>query len=322
MAFDDDSTVPLHGSVDPADFLGAGDLNLQYIQELFQARIVLRDNELRIASCQQYPDKLAAFLRECVNAVRLNGKLDREDLEIIRQAMLLDGSPQYEQLATILQTPKCQIRCKTHGQEELYQLSRRKDITFAIGPAGTGKTYLAVAIALQHLLNREVERVILSRPAVEAGENLGYLPGDLKMKIDPYLRPLYDSLFDMLEGTRMKRLLDGDIIEICPLGYMRGRTLNNAFIILDEAQNTTSNQMKMFLTRLGVGSHAIITGDVTQVDLPVQTRSGLLAAREICGDIEGIGFVTLGREDVVRHRLVRDIIDAYEQNDGKSNGLD
>lgn len=312
MAFDDDSTVPLHGSVDPADFLGAGDLNLQYIQELFQARIVLRDNELRIASCQQYPDKLAAFLRECVNAVRLNGKLDREDLEIIRQAMLLDGSPQYEQLATILQTPKCQIRCKTHGQEELYQLSRRKDITFAIGPAGTGKTYLAVAIALQHLLNREVERVILSRPAVEAGENLGYLPGDLKMKIDPYLRPLYDSLFDMLEGTRMKRLLDGDIIEICPLGYMRGRTLNNAFIILDEAQNTTISQMKMFLTRLGMGSKMVISGDTTQIDLPPNRQSGLLDAMNRLHNIRGCVRVRLGGKDIVRHPLVQRIVDAYD----------
>ncbi len=322
MEFDDDSIVPLPSSVDPAVLLGAGDINLQYIQDLFQARIVLRDHELRLLSCEKHADKLPAFLRECLSAVRLNGKLDREDMELIRSAMMLNGSPQYEQLSSILQTPKSQIRCKTRGQEELYRTAQSKDITFAIGPAGTGKTYIAVAIALQRLLNREVERVILSRPAVEAGENLGYLPGDLKMKIDPYLRPLYDSLFDMLEGARMKRLLDGDIIEICPLGYMRGRTLNNAFIILDEAQNTTSNQMKMFLTRLGKGSHAIITGDVTQVDLPNSIASGLLTARSICSDIEGIGFVTLGRDDVVRHRLVRDIIAAYEKTDGKNNGMD
>ena len=322
MEFDDDSIVPLPSSVDPAVLLGAGDINLQYIQDLFQARIVLRDHELRLLSCEKHADKLPAFLRECLSAVRLNGKLDREDMELIRSAMMLNGSPQYEQLSSILQTPKSQIRCKTRGQEELYRTAQSKDITFAIGPAGTGKTYIAVAIALQRLLNREVERVILSRPAVEAGENLGYLPGDLKMKIDPYLRPLYDSLFDMQEGARMKRLLDGDIIEICPLGYMRGRTLNNAFIILDEAQNTTSNQMKMFLTRLGKGSHAIITGDVTQVDLPNSIASGLLTARSICSDIEGIGFVTLGRDDVVRHRLVRDIIAAYEKTDGKNNGMD
>ena len=322
MEFDDDSIVPLPSSVDPAVLLGAGDINLQYIQDLFQARIVLRDHELRLLSCEKHADKLPAFLRECLSAVRLNGKLDREDMELIRSAMMLNGSPQYEQLSSILQTPKSQIRCKTRGQEELYRTAQSKDITFAIGPAGTGKTYIAVAIALQRLLNREVERVILSRPAVEAGENLGYLPGDLKMKIDPYLRPLYDSLFDMLEGARMKRLLDGDIIEICPLGYMRGRTLNNAFIILDEAQNTTSNQMKMFLTRLGKGSHAIITGDVTQVDLPNSIASGLSTARSICSDIEGIGFVTLGRDDVVRHRLVRDIIAAYEKTDGKNNGMD
>ncbi len=321
MEFDDESTVPLHSSVDPAILLGAGDINLKYIQELFQAQIVLRDNELRILSCAKQADKLPAFLRECINAIRMNGKLEIDDLEIMRSAMLIDGAPRYQTQSTILQTPKCVIQCKTRGQERFYRLAREKDITFAIGPAGTGKTYLAVAIALQRLLNREVERVILSRPAVEAGENLGYLPGDLKMKIDPYLRPLYDSLFDMLEGTRLKRLLDGDIIEVCPLGYMRGRTLNNAFIILDEAQNTTPNQMKMFLTRLGVGSHAIITGDVTQVDLPSNTQSGLLSARAVCKDIEGIGFLTLGREDVVRHRLVRDIIAAYEKNDGKSNGM-
>jgi phosphate starvation-inducible protein PhoH and related proteins len=322
MEFDDDSIVPLPSSVDPAVLLGAGDVNLQYIQDLFQARIVFRDHELRVLSCDRHPDKLSAFLRECLSAVRMNGKLDREDMELIRSAMLLNGNPQYDQLSSILQTPRSQIRCKTRGQEKLYRTAQSKDITFAIGPAGTGKTYIAVAIALQRLLNREVERVILSRPAVEAGENLGYLPGDLKMKIDPYLRPLYDSLFDMLEGARMKRLLDGDIIEICPLGYMRGRTLSNAFIILDEAQNTTTNQMKMFLTRLGKGSHAIITGDVTQIDLPDNIASGLMTARSICDDIEGIGFVTLGKDDVVRHRLVRDIIAAYEKVDGKNDGMD
>jgi phosphate starvation-inducible PhoH-like protein len=199
---------------------------------------------------------------------------------------------------------------------------RKNDIVFVIGPAGTGKTYLAVAMAVASLKNNEVSKIVLCRPAVEAGENLGFLPGDLREKIDPYLRPLYDALDDMLPADKLKAYFDKRIIEIIPLAYMRGRTLSNAFVILDEAQNATSLQMKMFLTRLGVNSKAIITGDITQIDLPSRTVSGLVEIQEILKGIEGIAFVYLDKNDVVRHRLVKDIIEAYDKYNamnGKAN---
>ena len=205
---------------------------------------------------------------------------------------------------------------KRRGRENISGGCRLNDIVFAIGPAGTGKTYLAVAMAVANLKNREVSKIVLARPAVEAGESLGFLPGDLKEKVDPYLRPLYDALDDMLPSEKLKTYMERRIIEIVPLAYMRGRTLNNSFLILDEAQNATAMQMKMFLTRLGDNSKAIITGDVTQIDLPAKTTSGLVQIQEVLQDIDGIDFAYFDRNDVVRHRLVKDIIDAY----GKFNG--
>jgi phosphate starvation-inducible PhoH-like protein len=205
------------------------------------------------------------------------------------------------------------ITAKTPGQRRLGKSSSDNDIVFAIGPAGTGKTYTSVALAVQALKNRKVRKIILARPAVEAGENLGFLPGDLKEKIDPYLRPLYDALEDMIDRDRLELHLTKNVIEIAPLAYMRGRTLNNAFVILDEAQNATNTQMKMFLTRIGFNSRAIITGDITQTDLPHRQQSGLISIQKILQDIDGIDFVYLGEEDVVRHKLVRDIINAYEK---------
>ena len=205
------------------------------------------------------------------------------------------------------------IKAKTPGQKQIVEATRTNDIVFAIGPAGTGKTYTSVALAVRALKDRKAKKIVLVRPAVEAGESLGFLPGDLKEKIDPYLRPLYDSLEEMLEFDRLEQYMTKNIIEIAPLAYMRGRTLNNAFIILDEAQNATQIQMKMFLTRLGVNSRAIVTGDVTQTDLPKKQQSGLMSIQNILQDVEGISFVHLGQEDVVRHKLVRDIIDAYEK---------
>jgi len=203
---------------------------------------------------------------------------------------------------------------------------RKHDIVFAIGPAGTGKTYLAVAMAVAALKNRDVTKIVLARPAVEAGENLGFLPGDLREKVDPYLRPLYDALDDMLSAEKLKSYLEKRIIEIVPLAYMRGRTLHNAFVILDEAQNATAMQMKMFLTRLGRNSRAIITGDVTQIDLPQKTTSGLVQIQEVLKEIQGVAFVYFDRNDVVRHRLVKEIIDAYdryhEQNGKSGTGAD
>ena len=208
-----------------------------------------------------------------------------------------------------------EIRPKTLGQQKYIEAVKKNDIVFAIGPAGTGKTYLAVAIALSTLKNEEVDRIILVRPAVEAGESLGYLPGDLLEKIDPYFRPLYDAMYEMMPSEKFQKYMERGIIEIAPLAYMRGRTLNNSFIILDDAQNTTLGQMKMFLTRFGFGSKVIINGDITQVDLPLKEHSGLTRVERILKEIRGIEFVYLNDRDVVRHRLVQEIIRAYERED-------
>ncbi|HEX5000869.1 MAG TPA: PhoH family protein, partial [Bacteroidia bacterium] len=210
------------------------------------------------------------------------------------------------------------VKARTPGQMNLVESSFKSDIVFAIGPAGTGKTYTAVALAVRALRNKEVRRIILTRPAVEAGENLGFLPGDLKEKIDPYLRPLYDALFDMIPGEKLRSFLENSIIEVAPLAFMRGRTLDNAYVILDEAQNATRSQLKMFLTRMGPSAKFILTGDVTQVDLPKNQPSGLIQGLELLKGVKGIGFVFLDSRDVVRHKLVKDIIEAYEQ--GEKNG--
>ncbi|MCX8106036.1 MAG: PhoH family protein, partial [Ignavibacterium album] len=205
------------------------------------------------------------------------------------------------------------VKAKTPGQKKYIQIAQKNDICFAIGPAGTGKTYLAVALAVSALKKGLVKKIILARPAVEAGESLGFLPGDFQEKIDPYLRPLYDALDEMLPTEKLRAYIEKGIVEIVPLAYMRGRTLNNAYVILDEAQNATALQMKMFLTRLGANSKAIITGDITQIDLPSKTKSGLIQAKEILQGISGVGFVYFDKEDVVRHKLVKDIINAYEK---------
>jgi phosphate starvation-inducible PhoH-like protein len=205
------------------------------------------------------------------------------------------------------------IKPKTPGQRQLVRAVQKNDVVFAVGPAGTGKTYLAVAMAVAALRNREVQKIVLTRPAVEAGESLGFLPGDLREKVIPYLRPLYDALDDMLPQDKLKLYVEKNVIEIAPLAYMRGRTLSNSFVILDEAQNASGMQMKMFLTRLGVNSKAIVTGDITQIDLPQKSISGLVEIQKVLKGVEGIGFVYLEKTDVVRHKLVKDIIDAYEK---------
>jgi phosphate starvation-inducible PhoH-like protein len=217
-----------------------------------------------------------------------------------------------EVLSTEVLKGRKPVRPKTAGQKRYVDAVRDNTITFGIGPAGTGKSYLAVALAVQALQAKQANRIILTRPAVEAGERLGFLPGDMLAKVDPYLRPLYDALYDMLDPEAVARLMERGVIEVAPLAYMRGRTLNDSFIILDEAQNTTAEQMKMFLTRLGFGSKIVVTGDVTQIDLPDgRGRSGLLAVREILEGVPGLAFVELGSRDVVRHRIVQDIVDAY-----------
>ena len=211
-----------------------------------------------------------------------------------------------------------QIKCKTLGQQKYIDAIKKNTCVFAVGPAGTGKTYLAIAMAVVALKNKDIERIILTRPAVEAGEKLGFLPGDLQQKVDPYLRPLYDALNDMMGPEGYQRLMERGALEVAPLAYMRGRTLNDAFIILDEAQNTTSEQMKMFLTRMGMGSKMIITGDITQIDLPAGKRSGLVEALEVLRGVPDIGIATLSHKDVVRHELVQAIVRAYEKHDGRA----
>ncbi len=234
-----------------------------------------------------------------------------------------NGRREDEDGLLVLESTRSSIRTRSRNQQEYVESALKSDLVFAVGPAGTGKTYLAVAIAVRAFLEREVDRIILVRPAVEAGERLGFLPGDLKEKVDPYFRPIYDALMEMIPANRLKRLIDENRIEIAPLAYMRGRTLSNAFVLLDEAQNTTSDQLKMFLTRLGRGSKAIVTGDLTQIDLVEKEASGLKEAIRILRNIRGVAFVTLDSRDVVRHALVRDIIQAYDhdgqaQTDGES----
>jgi len=243
--------------------------------------------------------------------------LDREGVGRSIEMLKADQRPTDVFTTEVLRGRKT-VRPKTAGQKEYVDAVRDHTVTFCIGPAGTGKSYLAVALAVQALQAKQINRIILTRPAVEAGERLGFLPGDILAKVDPYLRPLYDALYDMLDPEVVTRLMDRGVIEIAPLAFMRGRTLNDSFIILDEAQNTTPEQMKMFLTRLGFGSNIVVTGDVTQIDLPEgRGRSGLLVVRDILEGIDGVAFVQLGSADVVRHKIVQDIVDAYERDESR-----
>lgn len=295
------------------------DRYLRECEEHFSVSVTIRDNTIKITGENEEDVSRAKELIDClisraergerVNTQQFNYFIDlidsgRKNIENFSQTICytFKGKP---------------ITTKTIGQSAFINSTRRNDIVFAIGPAGTGKTYLAVALAVKALKNSDVERIILTRPAVEAGESLGFLPGDLKEKIDPYLKPLYDALFDIMGSESYERNVQRGNIEIAPLAYMRGRTLNNSFIILDEAQNTTREQMKMFLTRLGDGSKAIVTGDITQVDLPSGRKSGLIFSQKILKDVEGVDFVHLTKRDVVRNPLVQRIIEAYEKFESK-----
>jgi len=304
--------------------LGLNDANLQLIEEQFGATISVRGHTITLKGSKREVDALEKIFRELISILGKNGSLTINDVgtvvDLVRvnggPAMpdeLLKGSGKEDAESAILFTRNGIIKARTAGQHKFIAEVKRNDIVFAIGPAGTGKTYLAVAQAVAALKNRDVVKIILTRPAVEAGESLGFLPGDLKDKIDPYLRPLFDALDDMIQPEKLKTYLERRVIEIVPLAYMRGRTLNNAFVILDEAQNASAMQMKMFLTRLGTNSKAIVTGDVTQIDLPLKTISGLVQIQEILGGIKGVRFCYFDRNDVVRHKLVKDIIDAYDK---------
>ncbi len=295
--------------------LGQRDELLRMVEAAFPVSIHVRGNEITVTGEEPEADRVARLFEELVVLLEQGHELDRENLGRSIAMLKADERPT-EVLSVEVVRGRKTVRPKTSGQKRYVDAVRENTITFAIGPAGTGKSYLAVALAVQALQAKQVNRIILTRPAVEAGERLGFLPGDVLAKVDPYLRPLYDALYDMVDPDAISRLMDRGTIEVAPLAYMRGRTLNDSFIILDEAQNTTSEQMKMFLTRLGFGSKAVVTGDVTQIDLPDgRGRSGLLAVRAVLDDIEGLEFVELGSSDVVRHKIVQDIVDAYERHE-------
>ncbi|CEP68228.1 PhoH-like protein [Moorella glycerini] len=309
------------------NLFGHQDENLKFIESHTSARIVARGNELTLSGTRQEVEELERLFRQLIKLARSGTTINTATINytwnLVRRQDDMAGKTDLAQaLGEVLYvTPRGkQIRPKTLGQLRYVQAMRRYDIVFGIGPAGTGKTYLAVVMAVNALRSRSVERIILARPAVEAGEKLGFLPGDLQEKVNPYLRPLYDGLYDILGMETAQKYMEKNIIEVAPLAYMRGRTLDDAFIILDEAQNTTSEQMKMFLTRIGFGSRAVITGDVTQVDLPRDTTSGLVEAQRILRGIDGIAIEYLTEADVVRHPLVQEIIKAYERSDRMCHG--
>lgn len=303
-------------NVDMLSLLGMNDSNLKVIEDRFNASIFVRGENVVIKGVLEEIETIEKVLKEMVYVLNTSGKLARNDVETILD-LTLEGKEivsEKEVDSIILYTKNDSIKARTPGQINYVKVAAKNDICFAIGPAGTGKTYLAVAMAVAAQKKGRVNKIILARPAVEAGESLGFLPGDFREKIDPYLRPLYDALDDMMPSEKLRGYVEKRLVEIVPLAYMRGRTLNNAFVILDEAQNATDVQMKMFLTRLGANSKAIITGDITQIDLPPKTVSGLIQAKEILSNIDGVGFVYFDKTDIVRHRLVKDIIDAYEKH--------
>ena len=308
-------------SANMLEILGVNDYNLKQIEDRFSASITVRGDSVFVNGVKEEIDVIEKIFKEMIYVLNINGKLESSDINTIisltKEGKEIINKEDYESI--ILYTKNDTIKAKTSGQLKYIQSAQKNDICFAIGPAGTGKTYLAVALAIAELKKGTVKKIILARPAVEAGESLGFLPGDFQEKIDPYLRPLYDALDDMMPSDKLKSYIEKTIIEIVPLAYMRGRTLNNAYVILDEAQNATDIQMKMFLTRLGANSKAIITGDITQIDLPGKSLSGLVQAKDILSHIEGVGFAYFDRSDIVRHRLVKEIIDAYEKFN-KTNG--
>ncbi len=296
---------------------GMADLHLRLVEDLLNVKVMARNEEMRVTGFESAADMAADVLGRLVETARRGDAVTEQQVRyyigLAADPESLHGGDLPSDLVCVTYRGK-PLKCKTFGQKHYVEEIRRNPIVFGIGPAGTGKTFLAVAMAVKAFREKQVSRIILTRPAVEAGERLGFLPGDLQNKVDPYLRPLYDALYHIMGPETYQTHLERGIIEVAPLAYMRGRTLDEAFIILDEAQNTTPEQMKMFLTRIGIGSRTIVTGDVTQIDLPASTRSGLLEARRILRGVEGISFVHLSARDVVRHELVQRIILAYERD--------
>jgi phosphate starvation-inducible protein PhoH and related proteins len=309
-------TVPDEGA---ESLFGTYDENLKHLEGQFAVRIRTNGHELIVEGDAADVARTEKVLDQLTVLLRGGYKLGKGDVKTAAQLVAQDGNVElgdYFLRGAARTSGKKQVMPKSVNQRRYLDAIEQHDIVFGIGPAGTGKTYLAMAQAVAYLIAKRVSRIILARPAVEAGEKLGFLPGDLQEKVNPYLRPLYDALYDMMEIERADRLLERGTIEVAPIAFMRGRTLNDAFVILDEAQNTTSEQMKMFLTRLGYGSKAVITGDITQIDLPTARQSGLVEAMKVVGNVEGLAFIHFDEKDVVRHPLVQQIVKAYEAYGG------
>src|SRR5579872_4395468 len=307
-------TVPEEGI---ETLFGSYDENLKHLEALFNVRIRTQGHDLLVDGESADLDRVDRVVNQLSSLMKEGYKLSNADVKTASDLVAQDESVDIRDhflKGTLTPAGKRRVAPKSVNQRRYLDAIDQHDIVFGIGPAGTGKTYLAMAQAVAYLVAKKVSRIILARPAVEAGEKLGFLPGDLQEKVNPYLRPLYDALYDMLDVDRVERYLERGTIEIAPIAFMRGRTLNDSFVILDEAQNTTSEQMKMFLTRLGFGSKAVVTGDVTQIDLPTGRTSGLVEAMKVVGGIEGIAFVYFCERDVVRHKLVQQIVRAYEAN--------
>jgi phosphate starvation-inducible protein PhoH and related proteins len=309
--------VLVPGNHSMVSLLGTRDELLKLIEAAFESTVFVRGNEITITGEQTDAERVARLFEELITLLERGDALTADtvgrSIDIIRG----DGEARPSAVFgdSVLTSRGRSIKPKTVGQKKYVDAIRKNTVVFSIGPAGTGKTYLAMAVAVQALMAKQVNRLILTRPAVEAGEKLGYLPGTLSEKIDPYLRPLYDALYEMIDAEQIGRMMERGTIEVAPLAYMRGRTLNDSFIVLDEAQNTTPEQMKMFLTRLGFNSKAVVTGDITQIDLPSGQHSGLNVVREILTGIDDLAFMYLSSRDVVRHRIVQDIVEAYRRYD-------
>ena len=312
--------ISLTEEIDLAGLFGDFDGNLKLLEKGLDVSVTLRDNQIKISGDEENVDKAGEVINLLIRILANGEEIDEQKILYAITMVQENGGGDLRLLGddcVAINNKGCPIKTKTLGQKKYIEAINKNTVVFGIGPAGTGKTYLAVAKAVTALKNKEVNRIILTRPAVEAGEKLGFLPGDLQNKVDPYLRPLYDGMYEMLGGEGFARYQERGMIEVAPLAYMRGRTLDNAFIILDEAQNTTPEQMKMFLTRIGFGSRAVVTGDITQIDLPDGKKSGLKIAQKVLAGIEGIEFSILTEKDVVRHPLVQKIIKAYEKFDAE-----
>ncbi len=308
-------------NVDPVSFYGINNCNMQLIRNLFpKLRMAARGQVIKVIGDQEETAKFEKKIKELEEYCSRYNKLTEDViLDIVKGNAPQELKRDDVIIYGINGKPICG---RNPNQKLLVEAFTKNDLTFALGPAGTGKTYIAIALAVRALKNREIRKIILSRPAVEAGEKLGFLPGDMKDKIDPYLQPLYDALEDMIPAVKLKEYLENNVIQIAPLAFMRGRTLNDAVIVLDEAQNTTTHQIKMFLTRLGMNAKMIITGDVTQIDLPRSTSSGLVQALRVLKGVPGIGMVEFGKKDIVRHQLVQRIVEAYQHWDDENKSID